>query len=75
VTEKRVFIGTSGQVGYPVRHRGAALALDRATGHVAWQYVTPPSAKGAYGFTGSPDVGEGLVFFTDLAGTVYAFRQ
>ncbi|MGE0454048.1 MAG: PQQ-binding-like beta-propeller repeat protein [Vicinamibacteria bacterium] len=75
VTADRVYIGTSGQVGYPVTHRGGALALDRKTGRPAWQFLGPVPPSGAYGFTGSPDVGNGLAFFTALDGKVYAFSQ
>jgi outer membrane protein assembly factor BamB len=75
VTPDRVYIGTSGQVGYPVTHRGGALALDRKTGRPAWQFLAATPTSGAYGFTGSPDVGDGLAFFTALDGKVYAFSQ
>jgi outer membrane protein assembly factor BamB len=75
VTEERVFIGTAGQRGYPAPHRGAAMALDRATGRALWQFVLEPKDAGTYGFTGSPAVAEGLVFFAGLDGRVHAFRQ
>jgi outer membrane protein assembly factor BamB len=40
VTERRVYVGTSGQVGYPVPHAGGVLALDRETGAVRWHFVS-----------------------------------
>lgn len=75
VTERRVYIGTAGQRGYPAPHRGSALALDRATGRPVWQHVVEPSGDDTYGFTGSPAAAEGLAIFTGLDGKVYAFGE
>jgi outer membrane protein assembly factor BamB len=75
LTEKRVYIGTSGMREYPAPHRGQAVAVDRATGAVAWRFEVPPPASGTFGFAGSPSQGGGLVFFAGLDGCVYAFAQ
>jgi outer membrane protein assembly factor BamB len=75
VTGDRVFAGTASQAGYLAGHRGMVVALDRATGRPVWHYPAVPAPTGAYGFPGSPAVGEGLVFVTGLDGTVYAFPQ
>ena len=73
VTDSRVYIGTSSQAGYLAQHRGGMMALDRATGTVAWRYESPAAASGAYGFPGSPAIGEGFVFVSGLDGKLYAF--
>jgi outer membrane protein assembly factor BamB len=75
VTDTRVYAGTASQKDYLAGHQGLVVALDRATGRPVWHYVAEPSAKGPYGFPGSPAVGEGLVFVTGLDGRVYAFAQ
>ena len=74
VTEARVYLGTSSQAGYPSGHRAGVMALDRASGRVAWRYESPAAAKGAFGFPGSPAIGEGLVFVSGLDGRLYAFK-
>ena len=74
VTQERVYLGTSSQAGYPSGHRAGVMALDRATGRVAWRYVSPAAPKGAFGFPGSPALGEGFVFVSGLDGRLYAFK-
>jgi len=73
VTDSRVYMGTSSQAGYPAGHRAGVMALDRATGKVAWRYESPAAASGAFGFPGSPAVGQGFVFVSGLDGKLYAF--
>ena len=73
VTDSRVYMGTSSQAGYPAGHRAGVMALDRATGTVVWRYESPAAASGAFGFPGSPAVGEGFVYVTGLDGRLYAF--
>ena len=73
VTDSRVYMGTSSQAGYPAGHRAGVMALDRATGTVAWRYESPAAASGAFGFPGSPAVGEGFVYVSGLDGRLYAF--
>jgi outer membrane protein assembly factor BamB len=75
VTETRVYCGTSSQAGYPAGHRAGVTALDRSTGRTVWRYEAPSAASGAFGFPGSPALGEGLVFASGLDGRVYAFRE
>jgi outer membrane protein assembly factor BamB len=75
VTDERVYVGTSSQVGYPAGHRAGVMALDRATGRAAWRYEAGAGPSGAFGFPGSPAVGEGLVFVSGLDGRLHAFRQ
>lgn len=75
VTANRVYIGTAGQRGYPAPHRGAVLALDRATGRAAWQFNVEPKDDATFGFTGSPAVAAGLVFAAGLDGRIYAFTE
>lgn len=71
----RVYAGTSSQVGYPVKHEGGVVALDRATGAVVWRFSTAAPDSGAYGFPGSPALGAGRVFVGGLDGRVHAFAE
>ena len=50
------------------------MALDRASGRVAWGYEAKPAEKGAFGFPGSPALGSGFVYVTGLDGRIYAFK-
>lgn len=54
---------------------GLVVVMDRASGRPTWHYAAEPAATGAYGFAGSPAVGEGLVFVTGLDGRVHASTQ
>lgn len=75
VSARRVYAGTSGQVGYPVPHRGGVVALDRATGKVAWRFAATAPDSGAWGFPGSPALGAGRVFVGGLDGRLLAFPE
>jgi outer membrane protein assembly factor BamB len=74
VDARRVYAGTSSQVGYLVGHAGGLLALDRATGKPAWRYAAAAPDTGAFGFPGSPALGAGRVYVSGLDGRVLAFR-
>jgi len=73
VTDSRVYVGTSSQAGYPAGHRAGIMALDRATGKIAWRFESKAAVTGAFGFPGSAAVGQGLVFVSGLDGRLYAF--
>ena len=75
VTDARVYAGTSSQVGYPAGHRAGVAALDRTTGKAVWRYEARAGESGAFGFPGSPAVGDGLVFVGGLDGRLCAFPQ
>jgi outer membrane protein assembly factor BamB len=76
VTDTRVFLGTTATPHYLVGHESAFLAIDRATGRLAWRHpLAAPAADETYGFPSSPAVGDGLVFAGALDGRVYAFAQ
>ncbi len=74
VTDDRVYAATSSQAGYPAGHKAGVMALDRASGRVAWRYEAKPAEKGAFGFPGSPALGSGFVYVTGLDGRIYAFK-
>lgn len=73
VSEASVYVGTSSQAGYPAGHRAGVMALDRASGRTLWRFESRAAEKGAFGFPGSPAVGEGFVYVSGLDGRVYAF--
>jgi outer membrane protein assembly factor BamB len=75
VTDTRVYAGTASQKDYLAGHEGLVVAMDRSTGRPVWHFVAEPAPKGAYGFPGSPAVGEGRVYVTSLDGKVYAFEE
>jgi outer membrane protein assembly factor BamB len=76
VTAARVFIGSAGDAEYVVKHQGGFIAVDRASGRIAWRFtLAPPSGPGQFGFVGSPAVADGRVFVGGLDGRVYAFAQ
>jgi hypothetical protein len=50
------------------------MALDRASGSVMWRYEAKSAEKGAFGFPGSPAVGEGFVYVSGLDGRLHAFK-
>ncbi len=73
VSDDRVYVGSSSQVGYLADHDGGVMALDRKTGAIVWRSPAPRPAKGPFGFPGSPALGGGLVYASSLDGTVCAF--
>jgi outer membrane protein assembly factor BamB len=73
VSPRRVYVGSSSQVGYLADHDGGVTALDRKTGSIVWRFPAARPASGAYGFPGSPALGGGLVFASSLDGKVCAF--
>jgi len=75
VTGARVYLGTCGMGDYLAPHRGGVVAMDRATGRPVWRFAPDTTDAKTYGFPGSPAVGAGLVYFTDLGGRVYAFPE
>jgi len=76
VTDKTVYIGAVGTVGYMTDHRGGFFALDRATGKARWQVGFPAIEKSfTSGVASSPVVGGGLVYFGGLDGKFYAFAE
>jgi outer membrane protein assembly factor BamB len=75
VTDKLVYIGVVGVTPYFIEHHGGFLAVDRATGQIAWRFpLSPIPGVVTYGVASSPAVDQGLVFFGSLDGTFYAFR-
>jgi outer membrane protein assembly factor BamB len=76
VTADRVFTGTASQnlPGTVIAHTGGLLALDRATGAVLWQLVSPPAEEGKFGgFAGSLALAGDKVIAAGFDGILYAF--
>lgn len=74
VTVDRVYVGTASTVGYGAGHEAGLIALDRKTGTAQWRYRIPSPKEGTFGIPGSPTMGQGMVFVTDLEGRILAFR-
>jgi len=76
VTDKKVYIGAVGVVGYFIDHHGGFYAVDRATGRAVWRYLmSAMPGEFTYGFASSPTVDQGRVFVGGLDGKLYAFRE
>lgn len=80
VTASTVYEGIAGVEHYMPAHRGAVVALDRATGRIVWWYpAKPPTPAPAtvtpYGFAGSVAVARGVVVAGGLDGVLYAFAR
>lgn len=74
VTDKLVYVGAAGAQPYEMRHFGSFVALERASGKIAWRWAMP-AWPGSYlnGFAASPALeGETLVI-GGLDGTLYGF--
>lgn len=54
---------------------GAANILDRRDGRLIARLPAPPKESGQFGYAGAAAVGDGLVFFPGLDGTIVALRQ
>jgi len=74
VTAERVYAATASTVGYGAGHEAGLVALDRKTGKPQWRFRLPNPTQGTFGIPGSPALGQGLVFVTDLDGRVLAFK-
>ena len=80
VTSSTVYEGVTGVLHYIAPHRGALVAIDRASGRIAWWYsAKPPDPAPAsvtpYGFAGSVAVGRRFVYAGGLDGVLYAFEK
>jgi outer membrane protein assembly factor BamB len=77
VSDKFVVAATVGRGAYPGSRSGSLVALDRATGKIAWIHLDPPGeelarSKARWGFGSGPAVADGVVYAADLQGRVYA---
>ncbi len=74
VTEKFVYDGTADYTPYNIRHVGGVVALDRASGRLAWRWPLPhPPGTYCSGFAASPVLADGLLVIGGLDGSLYAF--
>jgi len=71
----RVYLGSSGQVGYPAKQSASFFALDRDTGKPVWSFTTATPDSGSYGFAGSAALSGSLVYAAGLDGRLYAFKR
>ncbi len=75
VAGDRIYIGTVGAASTGGRQVGAANVLDRRDGRLITRLPAPPREDGQFGFAGGAALGEGLVFFPGLDGTIIALPQ
>lgn len=76
VTGDSVFIGTVAQnmQGTVIRHTGGLVALDRQTGAVRWQFLSPAAPENSFGgFAGSLAVDGDRVIGAGFDGQLMAF--
>jgi len=74
LTADRLYVGAVGTEPYAVRHLGAVVALERASGRIAWRWLSPPSPGALMtGFAASPAIERDTLVIGGLDGTLYAF--
>ena len=76
VTADRVFIGTASQNigGTLIAHQGGLVAMDRRTGQVLWQLVSPPGPRDGFGgYAGSLAQAGDKVIAAGFDGMLHAF--
>jgi outer membrane protein assembly factor BamB len=71
----RIYIGTVGAASTEGRQVGAANVLDRRDGRLIARLPALANESGQFGFAGAAALGEGLVFFPGLDGTIVALPQ
>ena len=70
----RVYVATSGIEPYVVRHEGAVLALDGATGAIEWRWPAPRCDHAMHtGFAAGPVIDGETLLVAGLDGSLYAF--
>jgi outer membrane protein assembly factor BamB len=74
VWREKIYEGAIGIAPYGIRHLPGLVALDRASGRVAWRWV-PPVSSDAFltGFAASPAAESGTLVIGSLDGTLYGF--
>jgi outer membrane protein assembly factor BamB len=74
LTARRLYVGAVGTDPYNVRHVGGVVALERASGRIAWRWPAP-DMPGALqnGFAASPAIEGDTMVIGGLDGTLYAF--
>ncbi len=74
VTDRFIYQSAIGAAPYEMRHLGSLVALDRATGRIAWRWPMP-DWPGAWttGFAAPPVVSGGTLVVGGLDGSLYAF--
>ena len=74
LTGAKLYMGTVGTDPYSVRHVGGVVALERASGRIAWRWPAPamPGALQS-GFAASPAIEGDTMVIGGLDGTLYAF--
>jgi outer membrane protein assembly factor BamB len=76
VSEETVYIGTVAQNldGTVIRHTGSFAAIERHTGRVKWQHLTPEPAPNSFGgIAGSPALAGDRVITAGFDGTLTAW--
>jgi outer membrane protein assembly factor BamB len=76
ISNKYLYTGSSGTIGYAENMHGRFYAVNRLNGEIEWQVSIPDNPDVfAYGFVASPVVWNNWVFFADLDGKVYGIKE
>lgn len=74
LTDRHVYIGTSGAQPYMIRHRAALSVLDRVTGRLVARWPLPDSDETfMWGFVASPVANDRTLVIGALDGVFYGF--
>ena len=73
VTEKFVYVGAAAGKPYVIRHDASLVALDRATGKIAWRWPYPPNESHQWGFPAGPVLEGKVLVIAAIDGTIYGF--
>jgi len=73
-SEKFVYQCAFGFLPYDIRHRGGVVAMDRATGAVAWRWPSPDCDRALItGFVAAPVLADHTLLVGGLDGNLYGF--
>jgi outer membrane protein assembly factor BamB len=76
ISDKNLYTGVVGTVGYSIDHKGAFVCLDASNGIEKWRFdYQPIPDQLTFGVYSTPLVSDGLVLFGGLDGVFYAFEE
>jgi outer membrane protein assembly factor BamB len=76
LSDKYLYIGSSGTLNYAESMHGRFYAVNRLNGNIEWKVSVDDNPDVfAYGFVASPVVWDNWVFFADLDGKIYGIKE